>query len=175
MVIFLELIVRRNWRVGWPSILVWLGPRGFLGSGTSIPKPGQSWTSQDGWVTRHFCTCYLLKCSDDCNPLNVSWYKIKGGKEEGLSRWPLGLSWWVCIDCILKALTGDFRRGCHESHRDQWIQGRFLHKGTEYQKNQNQKGAGSGFCYFMKPEPMWPRIGKHVWADFKTCVRFLSN
>lgn len=30
------------------------------------------------------------------------------------------------------------------------------------QKNQNQKRAGSGFCYFMKPESMWPRIGKHV-------------
>lgn len=38
----------------------------------------------------------------------------------------------------------------------------FLHKGTECQKNQNQKRAGSGFCYFTKPEPMWPRIGKHV-------------
>lgn len=82
----------------------------------------------------------------------------------------------VCLHGLYsKGIDWGLRRGCNESHRDRWIQRKIFTQREQCQKNQNQKRAGSGFCYFMKPEPTWPRIGKHVWADSKTCVNFLSN
>lgn len=82
----------------------------------------------------------------------------------------------VCLHGVYsKGIDWGLRRGCNESHRDCWIQRKIFTQREQCQKNQNQKRAGSGFCYFMKPEPTWPRIGKHVWADSKTCVNFLSN